>query len=112
MGNQCDPDLCGPEKICYCPQAITLEHNKVYQMTLMNLGVGKGWAHPIHMHGHSFHLLKTGYPPYNTSTGHLINNGQGSGYLDVLDTPDIDCQSTGNNFCNDARWADSSWHGN
>ncbi|CAL1527060.1 unnamed protein product, partial [Lymnaea stagnalis] len=35
------------------------------------MGNGKGWAHPIHMHGHSFHVVKMGYPTYDPETGRV-----------------------------------------
>ncbi|XP_012940646.2 laccase-4 [Aplysia californica] len=100
----CDPALCGEQQVCSCPNALNLQHNKVYQLVLLNMGVGKGWAHPVHMHGHTFHLLKTGYPKYNETTGKLID-----------DNHDIDCRgnvTADKSFCNSAAWANSSWGGN
>ncbi|CAG5132851.1 unnamed protein product [Candidula unifasciata] len=82
----------------------TFQHNKVYQMILVNMGDGRGWAHPVHMHGHSFYVLKQGYPQYNRTTGKVIN-----------DNTDIDCGGNRNgteSFCNAARWANASWGGN
>ena len=45
-----------------------------------------GGVHPVHMHGHTFYVVKVGY-----------------------NLTDINC---GGSFCNDARWADPTWGGN
>ncbi|CAL1529110.1 unnamed protein product [Lymnaea stagnalis] len=103
----CDPNACGEEKICRCSYSVNLEFNKVYQFVFLNMGVGKGWAHPIHMHGHSFHVVKMGYPTYNKTTGKLR--------LYLADNLDVDCRGNPNrekSFCNAAGWANSSWGGN
>ncbi|KAK0046548.1 laccase [Biomphalaria pfeifferi] len=68
------------------------------------MAVGKGWAHPIHLHGHDFHVLKIGYPDYNNTTGRYIK-----------DNFDIDCRGypkRDQSFCNFATWSNRSWGGN
>ena len=45
----------------------------------------------MHIHGLSFAILKVGYPPFNTSTGH--RDGQNG---------DIKCESP---WCNKMSWA-------
>uniref|UniRef100_A0A2C9KLA6 Plastocyanin-like domain-containing protein n=1 Tax=Biomphalaria glabrata TaxID=6526 RepID=A0A2C9KLA6_BIOGL len=68
------------------------------------MGQGKGWAHPMHLHGHSFHVLKIGYPEYDTITGKIIE-----------DNVDIDCRGNSHrdqSFCNAAAWTNRSWGGN
>ena len=52
------------------------------------MGQGAGWAHPIHLHGHSFYLLKMEYSSFENQTGKII-----------APSPDIDCGG-GLNFCN------------
>jgi FtsP/CotA-like multicopper oxidase with cupredoxin domain len=54
-------------------------------------------SHPIHMHGHHFHVVKVAYPSYNRTTG----------FIDV-DNPDIRCDSPA---CNSPTWADPTWRG-
>lgn len=51
-------------------------------MVLLNLGKGKGWDHPVHMHGHSFWVVKVGFSTYNDS-GFLLSDNQ-----------DIDCRGS------------------
>ncbi|XP_055883293.1 uncharacterized protein LOC106073971 [Biomphalaria glabrata] len=100
----CKPDECGEDKICKCTYSIDLEYTKVYQVVFVNMGQGKGWAHPMHLHGHSFHVLKIGYPEYDTITGKIIE-----------DNVDIDCGGNSHrdqSFCNAAAWTNSSWGGN
>ncbi|BFZ08940.1 hypothetical protein BsWGS_11978 [Bradybaena similaris] len=104
INTQCDPNKCGEEKVCQCAYSLDLKHNKVYQMVFLNMGSGKGWAHPIHMHGHSFYVVKQGYPEYNKTTGKVI-----------ADNLDIDCGGNADrtkSFCNAAKWANASWGGN
>ncbi|CAL1527059.1 unnamed protein product [Lymnaea stagnalis] len=100
----CDDDQCGEDKVCHCSYSVTLQYNKIYQMVLTNMGNGKGWAHPIHMHGHSFHVVKMGYPTYDQTTGMFLKENL-----------DIDCRGNPDrekSYCNDATWANKSWGGN
>ena len=69
------------------------------------MGIGRGWAHPIHMHGHTFHVLKMGYATYNETTGKFIEQNS-----------DINCRGNltlgqAKSFCNDATWSNTSWSG-
>ncbi|CAL1531519.1 unnamed protein product [Lymnaea stagnalis] len=100
----CNNDECGDEKVCKCPYTINLEYNRVYQFVFLNMGVGKGWAHPIHMHGHSFHVVKMGFPTYNETTGKVLHDN-----LDIACRGNPDREKS---YCNTASWANSSWGGN
>ncbi|CAL1527062.1 unnamed protein product [Lymnaea stagnalis] len=100
----CNSSDCGEDKLCQCSYSISLENNKVYQFVFLNMGLGKGWAHPIHLHGHSFHVVKMGYPTYDHTTGKVIGENL-----------DIDCRGNPDrekSYCNAASWANSSWGGN
>lgn len=91
---------CQEDRICQCSSVLDLEHGEVAQMVLLNLGKGKGWDHPVHMHGHSFWVVKVGFSTYNDS-GFLLSDNQ-----------DIDCRGStqrGESFCNNATWADPNW---
>jgi FtsP/CotA-like multicopper oxidase with cupredoxin domain len=99
--DQCSNADCGEEKICICTHSIALTHTHTIQLVILNMGKGKSWSHPVHMHGHSFQVLKMGYGSYNVTTGHLISQN-----------PDIDCRggtTQDKSFCNDATWSDPSW---
>ena len=71
---KCENQDCGEDKVCHCHYGLDLPFNKTIQMVWLNMGRGKGWSHPIHIHGHSFYLLKMGYPIYDKVTGRLIND--------------------------------------
>ncbi|WAR25894.1 ASO-like protein, partial [Mya arenaria] len=85
--------------ICKCTYIVDLPKNKVIQLIFTNLGTGSGWSHPVHLHGHTFFVMKMGFGAYDETNGRLIN-----------DTTDIMCTDL-NNFCTDMRWTDSSWIG-
>ncbi|CAI9735105.1 laccase-like [Octopus vulgaris] len=97
----CDNANCGVDKVCRCTYSINLKYGDTIQVVMTNLGKGKGFSHPIHMHGHSFYVVKMGFPKYNETTGEIIN-----------DTTDIDCRGDPKmNYCNDAAWSNSNWEG-
>lgn len=95
---------CSDSSICECTYYDTIDKgntDQVYQFVLTNIGNGSGWSHPIHLHGHSFYVMKMGFASYNPSTGKLIpDRGQ--------DKQDIICND-GKNFCNNAQWRNSTW---
>ncbi len=51
--------------------------------------------HPVHLHGHSFQVVKIGWPQYH-------ENGTIAG-------PNKDLMCIGDATCNNATWAQSSW---
>ncbi|XP_064394062.1 uncharacterized protein LOC135341437 [Halichondria panicea] len=46
------------------------------EMVLSNVGGSHFSAHPVHIHGHYFHVLHVGYPSYNATTGTIIARNQ------------------------------------
>jgi len=97
----CDKPECGPGKFCVCTTALEISKGDTVQLVLLNMGVGKESAHPIHLHGHSFRVVKMGYGRYNGSSGHVIG-----------DNLDIDCRGNEDrelSFCDDATWANQTW---
>lgn len=94
----CDQASCGVDKICYCQHEIDIPYDKTIQMVWTNHGKGATRHHPIHLHGHSFHVLKMGYGGYNSTTGQLLSQNR-----------DIDCGGTPKNFCNNPTWKNKSW---
>ena len=64
----CDEADC--DSICTCTHMETLPFNRTMQMVFYNLAVTPSFAHhPLHIHGHSFAILKVGFPEYNHDTG-------------------------------------------
>ena len=55
---------------CQCINIINLNdafYNKTVRFVLSSLNISDGFsfAHPVHLHGHSFHVVKTGYGMYD-----------------------------------------------
>ncbi|CAE1312421.1 unnamed protein product [Acanthosepion pharaonis] len=97
----CDKKDCGVDRICGCTYSLKLIKGDTIQMIFLNMGMGKGSHHPIHMHGYTFSVVKMGYPTFNETTGSFI-----------ADTSDVDCRGDPKkNFCNDAAWSNSNWGG-
>uniref|UniRef100_A0A0B7AYM5 Plastocyanin-like domain-containing protein n=2 Tax=Arion vulgaris TaxID=1028688 RepID=A0A0B7AYM5_9EUPU len=92
----CSRNDCGDDKVCHCPYDVSYDNGDLIQFVFLNMGSGKGWDHPIHMHGHSFQVVKVGFPSYNETTGTFIE-----------DNNDIDC---GFQFCNNAKWSNNTWN--
>ncbi|XP_060073309.1 uncharacterized protein LOC132553115 [Ylistrum balloti] len=84
--------------ICDCTNIVKLGINNTIQLVLHNMDESRnGLSHGIHIHGHHVHVLKVGYPNYNSTTGRISEQNS-----DILcDTP----------TCNNASWRDQSWSG-
>ncbi|XP_021372448.1 uncharacterized protein LOC110462682 [Mizuhopecten yessoensis] len=73
------------QDICDCTNIVKLAINDTIQLVLLNMNNNRnGLAHGIHIHGHHVHVIKVGYPKYNTdSTGPITQQN-----ADILfDTP-------------------------
>ena len=84
---------------CTCVHVIDIPQNETVQMVFSAIGVRDN-AHPIHLHGHTFHVVHIGYPEYNNTTG-IIGNHTSDIYCD-----DINC---GNEGCEPKRCTRPSW---
>nr|XP_022325863.1 laccase-like [Crassostrea virginica] len=81
---------------CKCTYIVKLEKDKTVQIVFLNMDDSPlGLPHPVHMHGHHFHVLKTGYPIYNATTGVILDRNR-----------DIRCNTKS---CNDASWSNEDW---
>ena len=98
----CEAPECGDGKHCKCTFAVNIGNGDTVQMIFLNMGRGKGYSHPIHMHGHSFYVVKMGYGQYNETSGQIYADNQ-----------DIDCRGIMGNredsFCNNATWTNKNW---
>ena len=79
----CDVENCGENKVCSCQHEMYIPYNKTIPMIWTNHGAGATRHHPIHLHGHSFHILKLGYGFYNQTSRRKIS-----------DNSDINCPSS------------------
>ncbi|KAJ8299997.1 hypothetical protein KUTeg_021516 [Tegillarca granosa] len=101
LENLCSNADCGEQKTCICMNAISLNHGNTIEMIISNMAKASGWSHPVHMHGHTFHVLKMGFATYNETTGKFIE-----------DNLDIDCRggtARKDSYCNNPTWSNSTW---
>ena len=64
-----DPYTCGNG--CKCLHMLSLPFGQTVRLVLANIGRE---THPIHLHGHSFFVVATGYGEYNSTTGFLVRS--------------------------------------
>ena len=60
---------------CFCTHQLNLEYNKTVRFVLSSAGLSASQrknAHPVHIHGHDFFVVGTGYGTYNKTTGDVI----------------------------------------
>ena len=84
---------------CSCAHVIDIPQNKTIQMVFSAIGIRHN-AHPIHLHGHTFHVVHVGYPEYHQTTGFITEH-----------TSDINCddENCKNEGCNQERCTRPSW---
>ncbi|XP_036355362.1 LOW QUALITY PROTEIN: laccase-like [Octopus sinensis] len=101
IDSPCDNANCGVDKMCRCTYSISLKPDDTVQIVMTSLGRGNSDSHPMHLHGHSFYVVKMGFPKYNETSGQILSNNK-----------DIDCRGDPKkNYCNDATWSNSNWEG-
>ena len=83
---------CKEGSYCHCTHTVNVSFNSTVQLVLSNVDYlhAGSIAHPVHIHGHSFHVVGVGYPQYNFSTGFY-----------VADNRDIKCI---NSRCTRLQW--------
>lgn len=96
----CSRNECSVDNICRCEHQLDLPYDQTIQMVWTNMGRGSGWGHPIHIHGHSFYVVKMVYPAQDPITSKII---------EPQNHVDIDCGTDTNNYCNQPTWRNSSW---
>ena len=71
----CDPnDRCLDE--CVCSHIIELPYNKTIRFIFSAIGDDSQFFHPIHLHGHKFFVVASGYGEYNATTGFLSDSSR------------------------------------
>ncbi|XP_046357742.2 laccase-2-like [Haliotis rufescens] len=97
----CNASECRDDMICHCPLVLDLQQGEELQLVLINMGQGRGWDNPVHIHGHHFHVVRTGYATYDKTTGLFMGDNLD---VDCLGNPDRQL-----NFCNRATWGNPKW---
>ncbi len=73
--NRCDPnDPC--EEECVCTHIFDIPYDKTIQLVFSAVGEDSRFFHPIHLHGHRFFVVATGYGTYSDDTGFLNKSSQ------------------------------------
>ncbi|PAV80525.1 hypothetical protein WR25_22905 [Diploscapter pachys] len=97
----CPKDAVKYDRNCRCFYYKKHKLGNIVQLTIYNMGngggMGTGYAHPIHIHGTHFYVMKVGWPTYNAS-----------GFIDKMN-PDMACPGDTTD-CNLIGWADNSWN--
>ncbi|VDI03357.1 Hypothetical predicted protein [Mytilus galloprovincialis] len=91
---------CTDEDTCHCSHSLNLKTGSDIIMVLLNLGTGAFISHPIHMHGHTYKVLKMEFPEVGIDGKFKF-------------TEDIECSNSlpnSDSSCNSARWRNSSWN--
>lgn len=57
----CKNAHCGPDNVCLGTFYEFLKKDVAYQIVLSIMGDGKGWSHPIYLHGNHFYVVKMGF---------------------------------------------------
>ena len=99
---KCDLNAdCNPSTTeCSCVHVIDIPPGETIQLVLTAIGAYHN-AHPIHLHGHTFHVIHVGYPEYNGTTG-FVGKHNSDIYCD-----DIHCTKPG---CDKRRCTRPSWN--
>ena len=87
----CDNADC--DQLCKCTNIVKVKHNEIIQFVFNYYNTNPHYipAHPIHLHGTSFAVLKMGFPRLDNVTGKLIDN-----------KPDIICDDE--KICSTSSW--------
>ena len=90
-------DCLSPPQQCYCTQIhnLTVGYRDTVQFVFSVIGQGGQSAHPVHLHGHSFHVAGIFYPQSDET------NPDDS----VSTNPHITCQN--NSRCTDPMWTNN-----
>lgn len=92
----CNPST--PE--CSCVQVITIPYQETIQLVFSAVGAFHN-AHPIHLHGHTFHVVHVGYPEYDPTTGFITKHNSDI-YCDDVNCKKENCVKE---RCTRPRWA-------
>ena len=112
QATRCSLDAtCNPQSTnCLCTHMLDIPYGKTVQIVLSAIGQYDN-AHPIHVHGHTFHVVKVGYPEYDPNTGFIKQVKGSDGKYHSVHNRDIKCgdKYCSNNNCNKYQCTRPSW---
>ena len=91
---------CNPSTLeCSCVHVIDIPYNETVQLVFSSIGASPS-AHPIHLHGHTFHVVAVGYPEYDNTTGYVKKRNSD------ISCADVNCTKEGcvNESCTRPSW--------
>ena len=91
---------CNPSTLeCSCVMVIDIPYNETVQLVFSSMGAFLS-AHPIHLHGHTFHVVAVGYPEYDNITGFVKKRNSD------ISCADVNCTKEGcvNESCTRPSW--------
>ena len=94
----CDLANCTDFQICSCTHTLNIPMGATVQLVFANYVQPNGKydePHPIHLHGHSFYVIKVGFGVYTEDYGKVVGHNA-----------DLTCNSA---MCNRARWTNNTW---
>ena len=62
---------------CHCLHVHEIPYKKTVRFVISTVGLSmsrRRFSHPVHLHGHSFHVVATGYGTYNQTTGRILSS--------------------------------------
>ena len=91
--NFCQSGSVDCSQTCFCINIVNITSpNSTIEMVFSSVGKGYNFAHPIHLHGHSFHVAGIFYGTYNQNTGYV-----------VINNTDVTCGS--DSHCTNPTWS-------
>ena len=90
------------ENGCKCTFMVNIPYNETIRFVFSAVGNQSRFSHPIHLHGHSFQVVATGYGEYSNITGFLEQSTRDITCLN--DESDYD--SLDDSTCTSPRWRD------
>ena len=85
---------------CECTTVLDIGKNVTVRLVISSVGHERNMNHPIHIHGHTVHILKVGYGEYDSETGLLESSSRD---ITCTDTGD-DFETLDESFCNNPRF--------
>ena len=92
-------DTC--EEGCHCLHIHEIPYKKIVRIVVSTVGnsmLRRRFSHPVHLHGHSFHVAAIGYGKYDPTTGEIDSSSD-----------ELECSSgSSNTFCIKPQWRNES----
>lgn len=79
---------CNERSGCFCTTVMDIGDNVTVRLVLSTVGEERVLGHPIHIHGHSVHVVKIGYGQYSNISGALVSSSRDLTCIE--DSNDID----------------------